>query len=44
MLLAKKYKQWNQGKLGNTVLATLIDLETKHGFDVGMHFFLMLEE
>lgn len=41
MLLAKKYKQCHQGKLGNTVLAMVTGLE--HDSDVEMQFF-MLEE
>lgn len=43
MLLVKKYKQCNQGKLRNIVLAMVTDLETKHDFDVEMQFFTLEE-
>ena len=43
MLLVKKYKQCNQGKLGNIVLAMVTDLETKHNFDVKTQYFMLQE-
>lgn len=43
MLLAKKYKHCNQGKLENIVLAVVTGLETKRDSDVEMQLFMLAE-